>query len=549
MSTPTITTASELVRLRAADDGRGILFEGREWTWAEAVREASARAGLFAELREPGPFHVAVLLENSPEYLFILMGAALGGATIVGLNPSRRGDELAGDLHHTDCQLVITDSTQAHHLEGIDLDLGDDRLLIADSSEYLAAVSGHADDGLPDTMPDPTDLFMLIFTSGSTGRPKAVRLTQGRAARSAARVPFSSDDVLYSAMPLFHGNALNAAVFPAWACGSTIALRRKFSASGFLPDIRESGATFFNSVGRAIAHIVATEPTGSDRDHSLKYVLGPETSEPDKIEFTRRFGVPLFEGYGSSENTIILLPRPDIAGALGEAQQGEDIAVVSPEGVECPRADFDTEGRLLNAAEATGEIVGRNVAGRFEGYYKNDDAESERIRNGWYWSGDLAYRDLAGVFYFAGRSGDWLRVDQENFAAAPVDRILNRWEAASGVAVYAVPDSRTADQVMAAIEMEHGRTFDPDDFAAFLAAQPDLGTKWAPRYVRIVDSLPVTGTDKIDKTPLRSTRWDTLDPLWHRVGRSDEFVPMTSDDVARLYEEFEANGRSNLLQS
>ena len=74
-----------------------------------------------------------------------------------------------------------------------------------------------------------------------------MRLTQGRAARSAARVPFSADDVLYSAMPLFHGNALNAAVFPAWACGSTIALRRRFSASGFLPDIRESGATFFNT--------------------------------------------------------------------------------------------------------------------------------------------------------------------------------------------------------------------------------------------------------------------------------------------------------------
>ena len=103
---------------------------------------------------------------------------------------------------------------------------------------------------------------------------------------------------------------------------------------------------------------------------------------------------------------------------------------------------------------------------------------------------------------------------------------------------------------MAAIEMEHGRAFDPDDFAAFLAAQPDLGTKWAPRYVRIVESL-AGHRNRQDRQDTRcaSTRWDTADPLWHRVGRSDEFVPMTSDDVARLYEEFEANGRSNLLQS
>ena len=109
-------------------------------------------------------------------------------------------------------------------------------------------------------------------------------------------------------MPLFHGNALSAAVFPAFASGATLALRRKFSASHFLPDIRDTGATFFNSVGRAIAHIVATPPSDDDRDHTLKFVLGPETSARDKDVFTERFGVPLIEGYGSSENAIILKP-------------------------------------------------------------------------------------------------------------------------------------------------------------------------------------------------------------------------------------------------
>ena len=140
-------------------------------------------------------------------------------------------------------------------------------------------------------------------------------------------------------------------------------------------------------------------------------------------------------------------------------------------------------------------------------------------------------------------------MDQENFAAAPVERILSRNPTLSGVAVYAVPDSRTADQVMVAVEMEHGQEFDPADMTRFLAAQPDLGTKWAPRYVRVVDSLPVTATDKINKQPLRAQRWDTDDPIWHRVGRSDEFVPMTADDVAALRAEFVANGRANLLEA
>jgi fatty-acyl-CoA synthase len=224
------------------------------------------------------------------------------------------------------------------------------------------------------------------------------------------------------------------------------------------------------------------------------------------------------------------------------------VAVVDPAtGRQCPAAVIDEHGRLTNPADCIGELVGRRAMSNFEGYYNNPEADAERTRNGWYWSGDLAYRDEDGIFYFAGRAGDWLRVDSENFAAAPVERILARMDGVSGVAVYPVPDATTGDQVMAALELAPGRHFDPDAFTAFLAAQDDLGTKWAPRYVRLVRALPVTATDKTDKKPLRSERWETDDPVWHRVGRSDRFVPMTRDDIHRLDREFAANGRSALL--
>jgi fatty-acyl-CoA synthase len=553
MGGPDVSTASDLVRLRAEDDGRGLLFEGDEWTWREVVAGAAARAALFEQLREPGPFHIGVLLENTPEYLGCLMAAALAGATIVGINPTRRGAELATDIRHTDCQLIVTDSTQTHHLDGIDpaTDLGIDvaRILEADSPRYTDMVATHEGAALPDHRPEPDDLYLLIFTSGSTGAPKAVRFSQGRAAKAAVRVPFSPDDILYSAMPLFHGNALNSIVFPAWYTGATIALRRRFSASSFLPDIRAVDATFFSTVGRAIAHIVATEPTPHDRDHRLKFVLGPETSEADKATFTERYGVPLFEGYGSSENAIIMQPAPSSKrNALGTANERDDLVVLDPEtSEERPRARFDEQGRLTNGDEAIGELVGRNVLSNFEGYYNNPEAEAERGRGGWYWSGDLAYRDDDGVFYFAGRVGDWLRVDSENFAAAPVERVLSRFGPARGVAVYPVPDSRTGDQVMAAIELREGAEFDPSEFVAFLESQLDLGTKWAPRYVRIVEALPLTGTNKLNKQPLKSTRWDTSDPLWHRPGRDLAYVPMTAADRVALEADFEANGRRNLL--
>ena len=157
---------------------------------------------------------------------------------------------------------------------------------------------------------------------------------------------------------------------------------------------------------------------------------------------------------------------------------------------ECARARFDDGGGLANAGDAIGEIVNRTGAPNFEGYYKNPDGNAERVRDDWYWSGDLGYRDEAGYFYFAGRGGDWLRVDSENFAAAPVERVVERHPDVAAAAVYAVPDPRSGDQVMAALELRPGAAFDPDGFAAFLGAQPDLGTKWSPRFVRVSPASP-----------------------------------------------------------
>ncbi|HEX5096736.1 MAG TPA: AMP-binding protein, partial [Acidimicrobiia bacterium] len=534
---------------RADDDGVALLFEDEQWTWREVVAEARTRARLFLELRQPGPFHVGVLLENVPEFVFVLTGAGLAGAAVVGINPTRRGAELARDINHTDCQLIVTDASMRPLLDGLDLDVPADRIFDVDGPEYAALVAKARDDTRVIEPPAPETLFALLFTSGSTGAPKAVRMTQGRAARGAANVIFSPDDVLYCAMPLYHGNALNANLFPALRSGAAIALRQKFSASGFLPDARRYNVTFFNTVGRALNHILSTPESADDRDHSIKYVLGPESAPADVRAFKKRFGVPVFEGYGSSENAIMMYPDPSAPkGSLGVPMEGVEVVILDPvTAEEKPRARYDEHGKLLNASEAIGEIVSKNATARFEGYYNNPEADAERTRNGWYWSGDLGYRDEGGVFWFAGRNADWIRVDGENFAAAPIERILARFPGADGIAVYAVPDSRTGDQVMAAIEMLDGATFDPVAFARFLDEQRDLGTKWAPRYVRVVDELPVGATNKLDKRPLRAARWETTDPVYWRPPRAAEYVPFTATDAATLQREFEANDRTNLL--
>jgi fatty-acyl-CoA synthase len=333
---------------------------------------------------------------------------------------------------------------------------------------------------------------------------------------------------------------------PALATGAAIALRERFSASQFMPDIRRYGATFFSTAGRALAYVLDVPATPEDRDHKVKFGLAAEASPSDVEQFDARFGIRCFGGYASSENAITLARAPGMPDdALGVAQNDADVAIIDPEsGIECPRAALSPGGELLNSDVAIGEIVGRNVADRFEGYYKNPDATEARLRGGWFWSGDLGYRDADGVFFFAGRTDDWLRVDSENFAAAPVERVLARFPGARGVAVFAVPDERTADdQVMAALEMVDGVRFDPDELTVFLDAQPDLGTKWSPRYVRIT-TLPVGATNKVDKPTLRRERWYTDDPVYWRSGRSRAYVPFTPDDRHALEARFQQHGRS-----
>jgi fatty-acyl-CoA synthase len=535
-----------------------VTFEDQSWTWRQVVAESQRRATLATALRRPGPFHIGVLLDNVPDYLFWLGAAALSGAAVVGINPTRRGAELARDIRFADCQLVVTDAAGAHLLDDLDLGLDPDRVLRIDDdvSEKVGAstaptAAGHGTAAAPVA---PSDLLLLLFTSGTTGSPKAVICTQGRltsiAHRAAQGYGFRRDDICYCPMPLFHGNAIMALWAPAVSVGATVALTRRFSASGFLADVRHFGATRFTYVGKALAYILATAARPDDGDNPLREGFGTEASSPDRAAFEQRFGCRLVEGYGSSEGGAVINVTPETpAGSLGLPLPSDDIAVCSPLTMaECPPARFDDAGRLLNAGDAIGEIVNRGRAANFEGYYRNADGNAERVHDGWYWTGDLAYRDDRGFFYFAGRGDDWLRVDSENFAAAPVERIVERHPDLAAVAIYAVPDPRSGDQVMAAVEVRHGSRFDPEAFAAFLADQPDLGTKWSPRFVRVMPALPLTATGKITKQPLRRTSWQCEDPVFWNPDRGPAtYRPMTETDRTRLCEEFTRHGRATLL--
>lgn len=377
-------------------------------------------------------------------------------------------------------------------------------------------------------------------------------MSQGRLARLLGplteRVRMRQDSVTYLCMPLFHGNAVMLNLGTAVRVGATVCLTRTFSASRFSEDIHRHGATFVNYVGRALSYVLDRPEDPRDRTSTLELAFGTEASETDVARFSERFGCTVVEGYGMSEGVFRINRTPDTPpGSLGVAVGGVDVRILDEEtGQECPRARFDESGRLIDSA-AVGQIVACGAAHTFEGYYKNPEAMADRIKGEDFWSGDLGYRDGNGFFYFAGRSADWLRVDSENFSATAVERILLRMPGILSAPVFAVPDPTTGDQVMCALELEDGAEFDLAAFGAFLTEQPDMGDKWWPRFVRLTERIPLTGSNKVNKAPLRAVAWNTTDPVYVRVGRTPEYVLLDDETRARIEQEFVANDRTALL--
>ena len=519
-------TLQQLLRQRLDQDTTAVKYGDRVWTWREHLANATGTAAALIGIADPDrPLHVGALLGNTPEMLTAMASAALGGYVLCGINDTRRGDALARDILRADCQMLLIDPAHKELLDG--LELPGVQVLDVSSESWLALL---ADAGplTPYREVAPTDTFMMIFTSGTSGEPKAVQVTHlvvlFAGLSLIERFEVGASDICYLSMPLFHSNALLAGWSVAVGAGTAM-VPATFSASGLLPDLRRYGATYMNYVGKPLAYVLATPEQPDDHDNPLRVAFGNEASDRDIAAFSSRFDCTVWDGFGSTEGAIIITREDGCPpGSLGRGFPGVGI-YDSDTLAECPVATFGADGVLTNADEAIGELVNTTGAGMFAGYYNDPEATGARVRHGMYWSGDLAYRDADGWIYFAGRSGDWLRVDGENMTTAPIERILQRLTPISQVAVYAVPDENVGDQVMAAIVLADGAELTPEEFGAFLADQHDLSPKAWPRCVWLADRLPTTATNKILKRELIA-RGATPQGgvLWTRNGRSRAYT-------------------------
>ena len=238
---------------------------------------------------------------------------------------------------------------------------------------------------------------MLIYTSGTSGDPKAVICSHGKVAIAGVmmteRFGLGPDDICYVSMPLFHSNAVLVGWAVSLACRGSMVLRRKFSASQFLPDVRRYGATYANYVGKPLSYVLATPERPDDaRQPAAGGVRERGRARATSSGSRSRFNTLVVDGFGSTEGGVAIGRTPDTPpGALGPLPQGTEIVDVDT-GEPCPPG-------------VTGEIVNTSGAGRFEGYYNDPDADAERMRGGMYHSGDLGIPRRERLRVLRGQAG------------------------------------------------------------------------------------------------------------------------------------------------
>ncbi|HEY8516120.1 MAG TPA: AMP-binding protein [Candidatus Binatia bacterium] len=577
---------------------RPFLHHGaKTWTYRryrdESVRMAHFLLRRLGYIEEGRPGNVAMLLENHLELLSLYGGCAYAGLKLFGVNTGLRGETLAGVINQSRSRILIVDQRLQDEVMRIISDLEtvprenvlflrsyqDQEVAGPDLMECVTNEIGPVEKELerPDVKVDPNEPLMVIYTSGTTGLPKGILnnhmklLLIGMAVSS--NLGLTENDIGYACMPLFHSNAMFLGFQPAFHVGGQLALRERFSASSFLPDVFRHGVTYWNYVGEPVHYVLGaiSREYGGDEErilrevtnnpkNKLKYAVGNGAAAPDIEKFTKWLGLEdMFELYGSTEAAISTFRRKgDPRGSVGEITDPA-VKILNEKGEECPPAILDADGKITNYAEAVGEICRcAPDTGLFQGYYDNPQANSSKYRDGVYHSGDLGHiliRDGKRYLFFDGRTDDWIRKDGENFSALQVARLIQEHDDIVLAAAYGVPCSVSDELVMVALKLREGATFDPQSFFDFCEAQVTGGgmdRKWFPDFVRIVDEFEYTQTEKILVRNLKKVHFD-LNRLgddariyWRRRGDTT-FHPFTRSAYEELRREFAEREKLDLL--
>jgi crotonobetaine/carnitine-CoA ligase len=451
-----------------------------------------------------------------------VLGCGWLGAVVVPINTASRGMQLQHILANSGCRLLVADAASCPALAALDMQpLALNRIWLLDGYADALPVQACPPPPAPDTpLPPaadlgPGDTLAILYTSGTSGLSKGVCCPHvqfywwGRIA--ARNLEIAESDVLYTSLPLFHTNALNAC-FQALVTGATIICDERFSASRYFDRLEATGATVTYLLGAMVPMLLAQPPAAAERRQRARIALAPGVPERFHAAFAERTGIALLEGYGSTETNFAL------GGTLDEQRPGT-MGRVAPEFDAMAADEHDaavpdgTPGELLLRSHIPYAIA--------TGYFGMDDKTVEAWRNLWFHTGDRVVRDADGYFRFLDRTKDAIRRRGENISSYEVEQVLLAHPAVAAVAVYAVRSDLAEDEVMAALVYKTGQAIAPETLLDF--CQPRMPYFAVPRYLRVLDDLPRTENGKIRKFRLRDEgitgdAWDR-DAAGYRVAR------------------------------
>jgi crotonobetaine/carnitine-CoA ligase len=515
-------TVATLLRERAAThtDVAFVRFADTSLTYGEADARVDRVAAAFHTMGVGAGDLVALLLPNGAEFVVAWFALARIGAVEAPVNTAFRGRALAHLLVLSEAAVVVVDEGLADPLEPIAADLVHVRTLVVRGRAELVAArfpewrvvsfdefeASAADVAPPVVEVSERDPGMVLFTSGTTGRSKGCVLSHRYAVRQAElmieHLQLVPTDVLYCPFPLFHLDASVLTVVPALVLGTTAAIAERFSASHFWDEIRAFGATVFDFMGATLAILHKQPRRDDDGDNPARLGWGVPTPDfaPD---FEVRFGLRLVELYGSTDVGVPIytpLDEPARLGSCGRPIDAYDVRLI------------DEDGRVVAPGDV-GEIVVRpnEPSLIMDGYYHMPSETLRAWRDLWFHTGDLARADADGFLYFVGRRKDAIRRRGENISAFEVEEVVADHPDVLEVAAFGVPSELSEEDVMVAVVPRPGHVVEPVALIAHCEAR--MARHMVPRYVEVVDGLPKTPTEKVEKYRLvergvTASTWD-----------------------------------------
>jgi crotonobetaine/carnitine-CoA ligase len=495
------------------------------WTYADTCDAAARFAGTlhFAGIKRGD--RVAIICSNRIEFLEVLLGCAWLGAIAVPINIASRGPQLQHILSNCGARLLVMEAEFSENLDLLDpRELAIRAIwLIGTAADVrlgnvVATSKPRGGERISANPAQPGDLALILYTSGTTGPSKGVCCPHAQyfwwAVNTASLLQLRSDDVLCTSLPLFHTNALNT-FFQALLTGGSVCYEKRFSASAFFASLVRHRATVTYLLGAMVPILLSRPALPEETAHTVRIALAPGVPAQFHTEFTRRTGIHLLDGWGSTETNVVLGTSIEhqVPGLMGPVFDGFQARVVDLEGNDV--AD-GTAGELVVRADDPLAFA--------TGYFGAPENTAQAWRDLWFHTGDRVIRESDGYFRFVDRLKDAIRRRGENVSSFEVEQVLLSHPAVANAAAFPVRSALAEDEVMAAVILYAGRELTEPELIAF--CEPRLPYFAVPRYLEFMSELPSTASGKVQKYKLcergvTERTWDRDASGDHRMRRPD----------------------------